>query len=420
MCLKLAGLYVEQQEMLLELSVLSYHRLSPKQVAIKRFDQKGGSLGRSENADWCLPDPERVVSGIHATIECKNSGFYITDKSTNGLYINRAVDALGSDRQYELKHGDVLCLGDYELQVALLSDAETYAAQRNVSAGSSTTPSKHQAKTLSAVAITSAQQGAVNVSTASPQVGLKAQPQVLLDDNFSLPSALIPDDWANDWVSDEAALHPVSSVPLPVTRDNKQSAVAGQQTYLDAFLKGMGISADMLPNTESAQFWEQLGEALQCSLSGLIDVMQARSSLKNSLRVNQTTFQQRENNPLKFSATAAEAFNNMFCRTASSFMPPRQAIKEAFSDIKRHEAAMHAGSVAALDATLAQLAPHAIEAKSYQSSFIELMVPGVKPLHYWKQYKTLYNELSVQQSNAALRGKNDDFIVAYENYLRTN
>ena len=54
-----------QRDMLLELSVLSYHRLSPRQVAVKRFDAAGGSLGRSEQADWYLPDPERVVSGVH-------------------------------------------------------------------------------------------------------------------------------------------------------------------------------------------------------------------------------------------------------------------------------------------------------------------------------------------------------------------
>jgi type VI secretion system protein ImpI len=79
--------------MLLELSVLSYHRLSPRQVAVKRFDAAGGSLGRSEQADWYLPDPERVVSGVHALISYINDAFTITDKSTNGLFVNRAVEA---------------------------------------------------------------------------------------------------------------------------------------------------------------------------------------------------------------------------------------------------------------------------------------------------------------------------------------
>ena len=112
------------------LSIVSYHRFTSDLEAKKSIALHDVSpvlhIGRSQACEWCLPDPERVISGQHARIEGQGNGFIITDTSTNGLFINRSVEALGKDNQYELRDGDFISFGDYEIEVAI---GEAAAAQ---------------------------------------------------------------------------------------------------------------------------------------------------------------------------------------------------------------------------------------------------------------------------------------------------
>jgi len=415
--------------MLLELSVLSYHRLSPRQVAVKRFDAAGGSLGRSEQADWYLPDPERVVSGVHALISYTKGAFIITDKSTNGLFVNRAVEALGAGNQHVLQHGDVLSMGDYEIQVALIAampPEHTAPSEHQRSVTSSETApavdSKISAEHAAGLSIADVAadifSGADNVVSTSRNK--HSEPALTLDDHFLAPSALIPDDWASEWQASDKTpvreLHSSSAAGKFV--DEKISSTDPAQQCLQAFLKGLGVQESDPRLTSSAQWWETLGQALQQSLQGMIGVMRERSNVKNTFRVNQTTFQQRENNPLKFSANTEEAFHNLFNRRGASFMPARQAIAEAFADISQHEAAILAGTAGAMTGLLAQLSPARIETSDFGGSFVDKVNPAQRQARLWSRYKALHAELVTEANNKDKQGVNDDFISAYEASLQ--
>ena len=418
-----------QRDMLLELSVLSYHRLSPRQVAVKRFDAAGGSLGRSEQADWYLPDPERVVSGVHALISYINDAFTITDKSTNGLFVNRAVEALGAGNQHVLKHGDVLSMGDYEIQVALIDamppeHTTSNEHQRPVTSFEATPANSSEGVTEHAAGLSIADVAADIFSGADNVVSTSrnkhSEPQLTLDDHFLAPSALIPDDWASEWqATDKTPVREAStsSVASKAVGEKITGSEPAQQC-LQAFLKGLGVQESDPRLTASAQWWETLGQALQQSLQGVIGVMRERSNVKNTFRVNQTTFQQRENNPLKFSANTEEAFHNLFNRKGASFMPARQAIAEAFADISRHEAAILAGTAGAMTGLLTQLSPARIEASDFGGSFVDKVNPAQRQARLWSRYKALHSELVAEANNKDKQGVNDDFISAYEASLQ--
>lgn len=74
-------------------------------------------IGRSEEADWVLSDPERVVSKRHCRIERQAGGFFLTDMSTNGVLINGVP--LGREATRMLVDRDVLTLGDAIIAVAI-------------------------------------------------------------------------------------------------------------------------------------------------------------------------------------------------------------------------------------------------------------------------------------------------------------
>ena len=426
--------------MLLELSVLSYHRLSPKQVAIKRFDSAGGTLGRSEQADWYLPDPERVVSSVHAVISFDGAHYTISDKSTNGLFVNRSVEALGDGRSHTLQDGDILCLGDYEIQVALV-DATPVGTGNDTTLVGRVTQGKTQElphdaasglliEELFAPAINGRNGAALAPSPQHANTAINVLPtQTLgLDEHYLPPAAMIPDDWDDSWQADvtqselakpetrSAQKHNVS--PKAAVRYETSGAAGLDNDCLQAFLRGLAITDVDTQTLGSPMWWEQLGSAFAQSLQGVLSVMRERSQVKNRFRVNQTTFQQRENNPLKFSANIEDAFYNLFNRPGSSFMPAKQAIAEAFADISQHEAAIIAGAQGAMAGMLAQLAPQKLEATDIGGGFVDKLNPAQRQARCWARYSMLHQELAQEVQRKDHSGVNDDFIAAYEAYLR--
>ncbi|WP_053062548.1 type VI secretion system-associated FHA domain protein TagH [Photobacterium aquae] len=109
----------------LTLSIVSYHRFTSDLEVEKSFLMhehdmpKGYVIGRSPQCDWCLPDHERVISSMHARIDCGSHGFTITDISTNGVFINRSVTPLGKDSSHTFRDGDFFAFGEYEFEVSI-------------------------------------------------------------------------------------------------------------------------------------------------------------------------------------------------------------------------------------------------------------------------------------------------------------
>jgi type VI secretion system FHA domain protein len=85
-------------------------------------------IGRSSEADWMIPDPDRVISKAHCRIDATERGFMLTDTSTNGMRINNIP--VGQGLPSLLSDGDVLTLGDAIIGVEIL--ATTRAAATSI------------------------------------------------------------------------------------------------------------------------------------------------------------------------------------------------------------------------------------------------------------------------------------------------
>src|SRR6185503_19959734 len=105
--------------MLLALSVISAQGRELGPTAYKVFDERGGSIGRLENNDWTLPDPEKFVSTCHARIRCVAGAYYLDDASTNGTFINTEQQPDGGESAC-LRDGDRILIGNYEILVQLI------------------------------------------------------------------------------------------------------------------------------------------------------------------------------------------------------------------------------------------------------------------------------------------------------------
>jgi type VI secretion system FHA domain protein len=77
------------------------------------FDETGGLIGRNASCDWQIEDATRTLSGRHATITYRDGHFYVTDTSTNGVFVGDSNEPVGRGRSVEIDQGTRLRFGDY-------------------------------------------------------------------------------------------------------------------------------------------------------------------------------------------------------------------------------------------------------------------------------------------------------------------
>ncbi|MCB1867701.1 MAG: type VI secretion system-associated FHA domain protein TagH [Gammaproteobacteria bacterium] len=107
----------------LELKVVRFAGKAPSHTISASFGPDGGSIGRRDNSDWVLSDPERFISGQHALISFSDNRFYITDTSVNGVFLNDSATPIGNGNLAPLQHGDSLLIGDYQIDVCIRQQA---------------------------------------------------------------------------------------------------------------------------------------------------------------------------------------------------------------------------------------------------------------------------------------------------------
>lgn len=224
--------------MKLTLSITSIQRTALSGAAIKTFDEGGGSIGRGEENDWALPDPQRILSARHALVTFQNGQFHLTDTSTNGTFHNRSEQPIGKGRSCTLHEGDVLTLGGYEIVVSLSAGQQPVPASTEpLFPTSDEVPAFFKELTTPTPARTQipehydlAQEPLFGEQQFTPESGLvpelqpqPAPPPPSEPDNlpsyneFFQPPQAIPDDWDEDFATkptpEAPPLVPLTSAP---------------------------------------------------------------------------------------------------------------------------------------------------------------------------------------------------------------
>ncbi|WP_420338121.1 type VI secretion system-associated FHA domain protein TagH [Roseibium sp.] len=86
-----------------------------------RYGPSGGTFGRSKKCDWVLPDPNRILSSIHARVVFQGGAFLLIDESTNGTFLAGQEQPIGRGRSIPLGPGTVLTAGPYEITAELVA-----------------------------------------------------------------------------------------------------------------------------------------------------------------------------------------------------------------------------------------------------------------------------------------------------------
>lgn len=106
--------------MMLRLSIENVPSLASGDPIEVSLAEHGLVIGRAAHADWTLPDPANHVSSVHCEVDFRDGRYFLTDRSTNGTFINGAGERLA--KPVQLRDGDLLQIGHYQVRVEEVPD----------------------------------------------------------------------------------------------------------------------------------------------------------------------------------------------------------------------------------------------------------------------------------------------------------
>lgn len=209
------------------------------------------------------------------------------------------------------------------------------------------------------------------------------------------------------------APRPVAEAPVDTTSRAPTPTGSGDAGELLAQLLELGN----LPPEQLQNLPTDISAVLKQTIRGLVDMLRARSSIKNELRIDRTMIRPVENNPLKFALTEKDALRYLFGERSGAYMPGPRAVEEAFADIEQHQVALLAGMRAAYEKMLADFSPAALEKRFGNAVHKGLL--GNKKSALWDAYTEYFDKLQQDPEASYNRLFGETFADAYEEQANT-
>ena len=384
----------------LELKIVSENADLVGDDCVREYHESGGTIGRSLQNDWILPDPDRYISGRHATIDYKGGMYYLADTSSNGVYVNNEVEPIGKGNPRRLFDGDRLRLGDFEITVAIDSgeslvvplDETPSVAPDNIEQFVDEVSLRTGMKLLDEEEITGDEefQSALFGGAKTPaEPEFEPDPDLLLDD---LP------------VRKPAAPAAPADGPVAVTADD----------LFDSFLDGLGINrVELHPSVNRPEMMLTAGQVLREFVKGATDLLASRANLKNTFRLDQTTVLPRQNNPMKFSENTNDLLKQLLIGVEGEYLGAEDAVREVCHDLINHQNAF----IDAMNSAFIEFADR-FDPAELQEGFDRTMGKKLfgfmSKMKYWQLYSDLYPIMTEKGGGRFPQMFGEEFVRAYE------
>ena len=358
-----------------------------------RFDERGGTLGRSENATFTLPDPERLISRVQAQILFRDDGYWIENVSAANSTLHNGRP-LSAGMRILLRGGDELRIGGYTLMAAFENDEVSATILR----GRTVIMQPQGAPTAATVAPAAAE----SPSTPAEGSGSLQRPAASSETLQNAPTPAIPVGAPPNW-------EPSANLVAAQT-------AAGDESLWRAFLEGAGIELPW-PNGLSPEFLSYIGTLLRVAIEGIHQLVMMRATAKDEMRAEMTMIQVRGNNPLKFAPDGAVALQLLLEPPARGFQPGATALRETMIDLQSHQVGMSAGTRSALEAVLDRFDPSKVEALLPTRSVLDSIRPIYRRARLWELYVKHYRSLREEAQEDFQRLSGEAFREAYEAHV---
>lgn len=381
--------------MSLQLEIVSDHRDLVGDDAVRVFDDTGGTIGRSLQSDWILPDPRRYISGRHAIIDYQGGAYYLADTSSNGVYMNGDCEPIGKGNPRRLFSGDVIKLGDFVINVTIdEGESLTLPAARPERVATDHAHSR------------------VEDELAKSSMLLLEEEALTGDDEFQ--SALFGrrDDPHEGQAAENDPMPPQAAAAAEAAPEAPRQA---PNELIEAFLAGLGLDGQVLhPDAEPREVLRNAGEVLREFVEGTTLLLASRASTKTTLQLDETTVLPRHNNPLKLAQNSDDLLRQLLVGKEGEFLGSRDAVREVCRDLLFYQDAF----IGAMDSACLDLTGQ-FEPEELQQAFDRELGDGLiarllGKLRYWDMYAALYPRLTEKGGGKVPQSFSEEFVRAFE------
>ena len=398
--------------MAIKLRVISDHYRELGEHRSRVFGVNGGTIGRATDNDWILPDPKRIVSGHHCSVEYRGGVYWLRDSSTNGVYVNDDKEPASVSGPVALKDGDRLRIGEYEIVVSV--DDRVDFLSRNAEPPSA---DEHLEDDLGAPLNIDGLLGTRHPDESGPvpvgnAYGLKLRgllPESArretgnrVPDEPPPPPASAPPDWATrtrpvtrqelDEAIERRRSRQEPTRPRPVPLHQQASTWTDLNSAVQAFCRGAGVDPDSLSAEARAVLPLLAGQLLRELAVGLADIRQARDAVFGDARGSSRTLS--GNNPLVGSSSIEQALQRLFESHGRIYGGAVESLRESLQEIKEHERASQRAMTEGLRALMRQMDPANV-ADQFDQGRARKGSSGqdLRP-QYWEHYVNFHRLLS--------------------------
>ncbi|MEN3975925.1 type VI secretion system-associated FHA domain protein TagH [Emcibacter sp. SYSU 3D8] len=318
---------------------------------------RSGSLviGRAPDCDWVLVDRARLLSRQHCEISLEGDRIHVTDKSSNGIFLNGDTMRLERGRAIEVEHEDQLRIGEYQLSILV-------------------------------------EEGDLDTDTA-PGDRETFHP----DNPFGEPEP--------------------EPVAAPATKPAAALADIPRDGALAAFMDGAQLDLATMRGAEPAAVLKRAGRLYRQIIGHVHDLLRDRSAVKAQFRAEQTMVTPSNANPFK-SLMPDELAVRLLRSDQKGYLASEEAVEATFRDVKRHQLAVLSGMHRALVGLVNRLNPDEIEELLGKRSTMSIVTAGGKKAAAWDTYRAYFEQLERDIADLDRSSFMADFRRGYEDRLR--
>jgi type VI secretion system protein len=422
--------------MALRLRVVSDHASRLGEQSTRVFGVHGGTVGRSTDNEWILPDPERYLSGKHARVDFRAGNYILVDTSSNGTYINGAQVPLGKYHDYQLKDGDYIRLGEYELLVSIDKSNDFPPEESAIVAYDGQSPSSAVKKStaddlgadldlselLEPSDLLSGDSGVrprdAYGQALSGRSGPPSQPSLEAEvDASGTPWHMMTRPLKVEGTKGEGARAEGSAgSAIPAARGSNPVLFDGDfDVGLTAFCRGAGIDPQNLTSEARGAALQLAGQLLREAVLGLMDLNQNRNEFRNRFRISPPANDGPES-PLNFSRGVDEALVRLLT-TLSTRAGSVEAIRQNFRELKAQNTASLTATRAAFEEFLGRVDPKELEER-FERATKRGVFGSANKSKYWDLYAEMFPGLVQRPADGFPHLFTETFAKAYEAKLR--
>lgn len=440
----------------------------------------GGQLiiGRNDDCDWQLDDPERYVSRRHCTITDESGEVAVIDSSSDGLYIDGGSSPLGPGNSKVLEHDMRLRIGDFVIRVDMKADAkqdtkpaaidvddepfgfgarkgEVYEKPERPDGLPEQFGSKKQEQTQRPNRDEEFKSKPPYDPFATDLIKHRGADSATQDEVTEAPERTKPsgghgyfDTPAKEVVMEQEVprREPVAEEvtpknkgpwpPIEVTKDIEGEEPETIQlemteppiettpppTETVAAGDGETLAALMrglgvehkMKNGMTLEEVEAVGARFRDMVDGTMFLLRTRAQEKQKVRVAQTLIANADVNPLKFLASSDEAIVALIKGRDTSYLQGDKAVPGAFRDLADHQVRTWSALQTALRRMIDRFDPEEVERDMSETGLLETLVAGGRSAKMWQLYQERYRDIAEAAEEKFLGEVGSDFRDAYE------